>query len=77
MKPNNLKDFRQLSNIVSNNKDLLVQSTKASFDENAYRSELWKYSNKAWKKYKDSKTKDFSTPQYLSLIHISEPTRPY
>ena len=64
MKSNNLKDFRQLSNIVSNNKDLLVQSTKASFDENAYRSELWKYSNKAWKKYKDSKTKDFSTPQY-------------
>ena len=64
MKPNNLNDFRQLSNIVSNNKDLLVQSTKASFEEKAYRSGLWKYSNNARKKYKDSKTKDFSTPQY-------------
>ena len=64
MKPNNLKDFRKLSNIVSNDKDLLVQSTKASFEENAYRSELWKYSNNTWKKYKDSHTKDFSTPKY-------------
>ena len=26
---------------------------------------------------KESKTKDVLTPQDLSLIHISEPTRPY
>ena len=64
MKPNNLKDFRKLSNIVTNDKDLLVQSTKANFEENTYKSELWKYSKNTWKKYKDSKTKDFSTPKY-------------
>ena len=57
MKPNNLKDFRKLSNIVTNDKDLLVQSTKANFEENTYKSELWKYSKNTWKKYKDSKTK--------------------
>ena len=64
MKPNNLKDFRKLSNIVTNDNDLLVQSTKANFEENSYKSELWKYSKNTWKKYKNSKTKDFSTPKY-------------
>ena len=64
MKPNNLKDFRKLSNIVTNDKDLIVQSTKANFEENCYKSELWKYSKNTWKKYKDSKTKDFSSPKY-------------
>jgi len=64
LRPSNLKDFRKLSNIATNDTDLLVQSTKASFERNAYKSELWKYSKNTWKKFKDSKTKDFFTPQY-------------
>ena len=43
MKPKNLEDFRKLSNIVENGSDLLVQSSKMSFEKNEYKNEIWKY----------------------------------
>ena len=64
MKPNNLKDYRKLSNIAASNKDLIVQSAKMNFEENSYNNELWKYSQNTWKKFKSSKGKDFSMPKY-------------
>ena len=64
MKPKNLEDFRKLSNIVENDTDLLVQSSKMTFEKNEYKNEIWKYSKNVWKKYKWSKTKNFSSPKY-------------
>ena len=64
MRPNNLIDFRKISNITSSNKDLIAQSTKMDFDENTYKNELWKYSKNTWKKFKGSKTSNFSIPKY-------------
>ena len=64
MKPNNLKDYRKLSNIAVSNKDLIIQSAKMDFEENSYNNELWKYSRSTWRKFKGSKGKNFSIPQY-------------
>ncbi len=64
MKPNNLKDYRKLSNIAVSNKDLIIQSAKMDFEENSYNNELWKYSRSTWRKFKGSKGKNFSMPQY-------------
>ena len=66
MRPNNLIDFRKISNITSSNKDLIAQSTKMDFDENTYKNELWKYTKNTWIKFKGSKTRIFL---YIS-IHI-------
>ena len=64
MRPNNLIDFRKISNITSSNKDLIAQSTKMDFNENTYKNELWKYSKNTWKKFKGSKTSNFSITKY-------------
>ena len=64
MRPNNLIDFRKISNITSSNKEVIAQSTKMDFDENTYKNELWKYSKNTWKKFKGSKTSNFSIPKY-------------
>ena len=75
LRPNNLIDFRKISNITSSNKDLIAQSTKMDFDENTYKNELWKYSKNTWKKFKGSKTSNFSIPKYSNnkkLISIGQ-----
>ena len=64
MKPNNLIDYRKISNIISNDKNIVAQSTKMDFDENTYKNELWRYSKNTWKKFKGSKANNFSMPQY-------------
>ena len=64
MKPNNLIDYRKISNITSNDKNIVAQSTKMDFDENTYKNELWRYSKNTWKKFKGSKANNFSMPQY-------------
>ena len=64
MKPNNLIDYRKISNITSNDKNIVAQSTKMDFDENTYKNELWRYSKNTWKKLKGSKANNFSMPQY-------------
>ena len=64
MKPNNLIDYRKISNITSNDKNIVAQSTKMDFDENTYKNELWRYSKNKWKKFKGSKANNFSMPQY-------------
>ena len=64
MKPNNLIDYRKISNITSNDKNIVAQSTKMDFDENTYKNELWRYSKNTWKKFKGSKASNFSMPQY-------------
>ena len=67
MKPKNLEDFRKLSNIVENDTDLLVQSSKMTFEKNEYKNEIWKYSKNVWKKYKWSKTKNFPRLNTLTI----------
>ena len=64
MKPNNLIDYRKISNITSNDKNIVAQSTMMDFDENTYKNELWRYSKNTWKKFKGSKANNFSMPQY-------------
>ena len=64
MKPNNLIDYRKISNITSNDKNIVAQSTKMDFDKNTYKNELWRYSKNSWKKFKGSKASNFSMPQY-------------
>jgi dipeptidyl aminopeptidase/acylaminoacyl peptidase len=64
LKPNNLIDYRKISNITSNDKNIVAQSTKMDFDENTYKNELWRYSKNTWKKFKGSKANNFSMPQY-------------
>ena len=64
MKPRNLIDYRKISNITAGSKSLIAQSTKMDFEENAYKNEIWKYSKNTWKKFKGSKTSNFSMPQH-------------
>jgi len=64
LKPSNLIDYRKISNITAAGKSLIAQSTKMDFEKNAYKNEIWKYSKNTWKKFKGSKTSNFSMPQY-------------
>ena len=54
MKPENLNSFNTLSNLVGQGKTLVVQSTRMDLNNNTYVSELWKRSNKEWKKFKST-----------------------
>ena len=84
MKPNNLIDYRKISNITSNDKNIVAQSTKMDFDKNTYKNELWRYSKNSWKKFKGARASNFSMPQYsnnkkipVSYTHLTLPTTPY
>ena len=64
MRPNNLIDFRKISNITSSNKEVIAQSTKMDFDENTYKNELWNIQKIHGKNLKDQKQVIFL---YLSI----------
>ena len=64
MKSSDLDKFSKLSGIDINGSDLVVTSTKMHMGGNAYIQELWRYSNKTWKKFKGSESKNFLNAKY-------------
>ncbi|MDC3241970.1 hypothetical protein OAU06_03540, partial [Acidimicrobiia bacterium] len=78
MKTSDLDKLTSLSSININNSNLILTATKMSFDKNAYIQELWSYSNKQWKKFKGTDSKNYLNPKYsddkkyLSFIEVEK-----
>tara|TARA_Y100000389_G_scaffold157631_1_gene158825 strand:+ start:1146 stop:3002 length:1857 start_codon:yes stop_codon:yes gene_type:complete len=78
MKASDLDKLTTLSSISTNNSDLVLTATKMSFEKNAYIQELWRYSNKEWKKFKGAESKNYLNPKYsgdkkyLSFVEIEK-----
>ena len=63
MKTSDLDKLTSLSSININNSNLILTAKRRSFDKNAYIQELWSYSNKKWKKFKGTDSKNYLTPK--------------
>lgn len=78
MKTSDLDKLTSLSSININNSNLILTATRMSFDKNAYIQELWSYSNKQWKKFKGTDSKNYLNPKYsddkkyLSFIEVEK-----
>lgn len=78
MKTSDLDKLTSLSSININNSNLILTATRMSFDKNAYIQELWSYSNKKWKKFKGTDSKNYLNPKYsddkkyLSFIEVEK-----
>ena len=78
MKSSDLDKLTSLSNLSSNDSDIVVTATKLSLKKNAYVQELWKYSNKKWKKFKGSEERNYLSPKYsedkkyLSYVEVEK-----
>ena len=78
MKSSDLDKLTSLSNLSSNNSDIVVTATKLSLKKNVYVQELWKYSNKKWKKFKGSEERNYLNPKYsedkkyLSYVEVEK-----
>ena len=78
MKSSDLDKLTSLSNLSINNSDIVVTATKLSLKKNVYVQELWKYSNKKWKKFKGSEERNYLNPKYsedkkyLSYVEVEK-----
>ena len=78
MKSSDLDKLTSLSSLSSNDSDIVVTATKVSLKKNAYVQELWKYSNKKWKKFKGSEERNYLNPKYsedkkyLSYVEVEK-----
>ena len=78
MKSSDLDKLTSLSSLSSNDSDIVVTATKASLKKNVYVQELWKYSNKKWKKFKGSEERNYLNPKYsedkkyLSYVEVEK-----
>ena len=64
MNPNNISDFKNLSNLQSNGSELIFKSTEINLENNSYESSIWKLSKNKWIKLKKSSKWNFSNPKY-------------
>ena len=78
MKSSDLDKLTSLSSLSSNDSDIVVTATKVSLKKNVYVQELWKYSNKKWKKFKGSEERNYLNPKYsedkkyLSYVEVEK-----
>ena len=78
MKSSDLDKLTSLSSLSSNGSDIVVTATKVSLKKNVYVQELWKYSNKKWKKFKGSEERNYLNPKYsedkkyLSYVEVEK-----
>ena len=78
MKSSDLDKLTSLSSLSSNGSDIVVTATKVSLKKNVYVQELWKYSNKKWKKFKGSEERNYLHPKYsedkkyLSYVEVEK-----
>ena len=64
MNPNNISDFKNLSELQSNGSDIVYKSTKINLQNNSYESSIHKLSRNKWKDLKKSTNWNFSIPKY-------------
>ena len=64
MNPNNISDFKNLSELQSNGSDIVYKSTKINLQNNSYESSIHKLSKNKWKDIKKSTNWNFSIPKY-------------
>ena len=64
MNPNNISDFKNLSELQSNGSDIVYKSTKINLQNNSYESSIHKLSKNKWKDLKKSTNWNFSIPKY-------------
>ena len=78
MKSSDLDKLTSLSSLSCNGSDIVVTATKVSLKKNVYVQELWKYSNKKWKKFKGSEERNYLNPKYsedkkyLSYVEVEK-----
>ena len=78
MKSSDLDKLTSLSSLSCNGSDIVVTATKVSLKKNVYVQELWKYSNKKWKKSKGSEERNYLNPKYsedkkyLSYVEVEK-----
>ena len=78
MKSSDLDKLTSLSSLSIKDSELVLTATKMSLKKNAYVQELWRYSDKKWKKFKGSDGKNYLNPKYspdkkyLSFIEVEK-----
>ena len=78
MKSSDLDKLTSLSSLSINDSDIVVTATKMSMKKNEYVQELWKYSDKKWKKFKGSEERNYLNPKYsedrnyLSYVEVEK-----
>ena len=78
MKSSDLDKLTSLSSLSINDSDIVVTATKMSMKKNEYVHELWKYSDKKWKKFKGSEERNYLNPKYsedrnyLSYVEVEK-----
>lgn len=78
MKSSDLDKLTSLSSLCINDSDIVVTATKMSMKKNDYAHELWKYSDKKWKKFKRSAERNYLNPKYsedrkyLSYVEVEK-----
>ena len=64
MNPNNISDFKNLSELQSNGSDLVYKSMKMNLQKNSYETSIHKLSKNKWIDLKESTNWNFSNPKY-------------
>ena len=64
MNPNNISDFKNLSELQSNGSDIIYKSMKMNLQHNSYETSIHKLSKNKWIDLKESKNWNFSYPKY-------------
>jgi dipeptidyl aminopeptidase/acylaminoacyl peptidase len=78
VKSSDLDKLTSLSSLSINDSDIVVTATKMSMKKNEYVHELWKYSDKKWKKFKGSEERNYLNPKYsedrnyLSYVEVEK-----
>jgi dipeptidyl aminopeptidase/acylaminoacyl peptidase len=78
VKSSDLDKLTSLSSLSINDSDIVVTATKMSMKKNEYVQELWKYSDKKWKKFKGSEERNYLNPKYsedrkyLSYVEVEK-----
>ena len=64
MNPNNISEFKNLSEFQSNGSDLIFKSTKMNLQKNSYEFSIHKVSKNKMINFKESKNWNFSNPKF-------------